>query len=223
LKPCGTREDAEFSPQVSRIFPAGGPEALVTDPTLPLHPGHGWIGREECTRAGVRQTEEQIRQIQARIVEYDQEIANYRRMDNEERTLYNTITENFPKTSPANIRRQMEAYQRYIEQSGLQTINIVRARFRQSAQQQQLDYFNTMLEAQRTGWGYARLHRNHNFVVMFPRSVPIIQRVQDTNPRPVNARRRLNMDDSDNLQSASSITPCNFKVARTEYYPTTIT
>jgi hypothetical protein len=116
---------------------------------------------------------------------------------NEERTLYNTITENFPKTSPANIRRQMEAYQRYVEQSGLQTINIVRARFRQSAQQQQLDHFNTMLEAQRTGWGYARLHRNHEFVVMFPRSVPIIQRTQDRNPRPVNARRRLNLDDSD--------------------------
>ena len=206
LKPCGTREDGEVAPQVSRIFPAGGPEALVTDPTLPLHPGHGWIGREQCNRASVRQTEQQILEIQQRIAEYDTEIAVFRRMDNEEQEIYNNVVDNFPRTSTFNIRKRVEAYAKYSQRSNDHTINMVMARFRQQQQQRRLDELSTLLEAQRTGWGYARIHPRHEFVVMFPQNVPIIQRTQD-NPRPVNARRRLNLDDSDDENELNSAPP----------------
>ena len=206
LKPCGTREDGEVAPQVSRIFPAGGPEAIVTDPTLPLHPGHGWIGRDQCNRASVRETQEEIIQLQGHIAEYDEQIASFRRLDNAEREYYNSMVDLYPKTSVSNTKKQVDAYQRFIERSGDNTINIVRARFRQSAIQQRLDHLYTLLDAQRTGWGYARIHPRHEFVVMFPNSVPIIQRTQD-NPRPINARRRLNMDDSDDENNLSSAPP----------------
>lgn len=198
LKPCGSRPDAEVAPQVSRIFPAGGPEAILTDPSLPFHPSNRWLSRERCTRAGIRETHRQIVDLETRIADYQRQIDAFRDLSNEEHNTYTEIVENVPKTSTANVRTRVNAFYRFQQRTADYMVEIVRTTFNQRRLMEELEELHNTLEAQRVGWGYLRLHPQHEFVVYYPRNVPIIQRTQ-TGGAPA-ARRRLNMDSVENDQ-----------------------
>ena len=197
LKPCRGPEDAHLEPQISRIFPMGGPDNVIVDPSLPLHPSNNYISRDRCTRAAIRETHRDITDVETRIADLEREIRTFNQLYDEENALYNDVVDTFPKTSTANIKKRVDGFYRYQQRSADLMINIVRSRFNQRRLMERLEQLHRMLEAQRVGWGYAQMHPRHEFVVVFLDSTPLNPIVQRTQPLNPNARRRLNLDDLD--------------------------
>jgi hypothetical protein len=192
MKPCGTRPLAELEPRASRIFPIGGPEAIVTDPTLPLHPNNRWIGRERCTRESVRESYREVLEVEERMRDYAREHRAFYELYDDAHNNYMQIVNTTPKNSEANAKILNDAYRRYQERTNGLMFNMVTSRVNRERLGRRYQELLNTYEAQRVGWGYHRIHPTHEFIVVLANNIPIVQRTQPLNARLPNQNRNNN-------------------------------
>ena len=198
MKPCGTRPLPELEPQASRIFPIGGPEAIVTDPSLPLHPNNRWIGRERCTRDAVRESYREILEVESRLRDLAAEHTALSELYDDAHENYMHIVDTTPKNSEANAKTLDNAYRRYQQRTNDLMFNMVTSRVNYQRMNRRLQELLNTYEAQRVGWGYHRLHPTHEFIVVLANNIPIVQRTQPLNARLPNRNRNNDNANNDN-------------------------